>query len=506
MTDLMSPRMGVSTEPVADTRMFRPIRDVLAASEGLAVALLLLGVGLLLRIAFILVHFDIDWEPDGYNHVNIARSVFLDPPGTLWLMIDVWAKPLYTAFFGVLLHVVPTSWPAIVVTQITNALFWTGAAWLTLLVARDLFPRRGTLILVGAIAAFTYVSFRASVTANTEAMGALIFAGGLWLWQRGHFGASLVAMGSLILVRTDAGFCVVVFPLWAMGRSLVSGAGGVPRRMARAVRYGVLFSLPLVLWNLLGYLHTGSPLYVLTHGYPMARGIYGFGHELHYVKEFVRFDTVLFGLFGAGTLLALVHARRMPGVLVVSALASAVYFAVMTLMWAFGAFGSAGLLRYFVFNYPAWLLLAGLAADRGLAWIERRPALAPRAMFLVAGLALVTAAQLHWLVREPVWHHGLLTRVPDNRIRTLRSVDLPWDGVPVYTDRPDVLYYLGRDTVYADGHPLRAVRTPERSGIFVFTQGWSEGYSGVTASDFAAMEKKAVIPGPYGEVFHVYVR
>ena len=37
----------------------------------IAVALLI-GIGLLLRLAFLKEHFDFDWEPDGYKHVVIS--------------------------------------------------------------------------------------------------------------------------------------------------------------------------------------------------------------------------------------------------------------------------------------------------------------------------------------------------------------------------------------------------------------------------------------------------
>jgi hypothetical protein len=39
---------------------------------------------------------------------------------------------------------------------------------------------------------------------------------------------------------------------------------------------------------------------------------------------------------------------------------------------------------------------------------------------------LILIEQLHWLVREPRWHHSQLSRVPDTLARSLPSLDLPW--------------------------------------------------------------------------------
>jgi hypothetical protein len=72
---------------------------------------------------------------------------------------------------------------------------------------------------------------------------------------------------------------------------------------------------------------------------------------------------------------------------------------------------------------------------------------------VVAALTLITVAQLHWLIREPYWHHNLLTRVPDTQVRTLRGLDLPWNRLPIVTDRPDVLYDLGKNSLYGQAHP-----------------------------------------------------
>lgn len=464
--------------------------------------LAILALGLLLRLAFLVVYFDHDWEPDGYQHVLMSKSVYADPLSSLWYLILVWAKPLYTFFFATLYQFVPSSWPALVVTQVTNTFLWFAAGLLTLRIARDLFARDGTLVVLAGIVAFSFVSFRASITANTEPFGALMFAFALFCWHRDRIVLSLFALGAVLLIRTDAIFFVSVFAAAVLIDTLKNRN---PGWVAEFLIRGVAFALPLLLWNVAGYIHTGSLFYVLTHGYPAKTGLYGFGTPLHFVIEFFKFDTVFFALFWIGVVIALTRWRSTPKLLAVSAVACIFYFIVMSVMFFFGAFANGGLLRYFVFGYPAYILVAGLAADSFLGWLEdrRRPAALKGA--LIAGLILVLVGQLHWLVRAPQWSHSLLTRVPINPMQRVTKLPLPLDKLDVYADSPEVLYYLGKSSLYSAQHPLSVARDPSVHGIFVFNKGWSETYSRIDESVFAGEKPVAVIP-TIATVVYIYVR
>lgn len=494
-----TPATGCSSPATAASQAGRTLSQKIPADVVVAI---LIGVGLLLRLAFLAEHFNQDWEPDGYKHVIISKATFAALPGSLWYAVEVWAKPVYTLFYAALYRILPASWPAVVITQVANSVMWTAASLLVLGVARSLFQNRYTLIVIAAFAAFAYVSFRASVSANTEPFGALVFALGMLLLSKRYATAALFVFGSEILIRMDAVFCVSVFPLWIVGRVMLDRDLGLADRLWRSVRYGVAFALPLFVWNLAGFWHTGSPLFVLTNGYPTTAGIYGFGSATYYVREFLHFDPLLFLSFLAGSILILV--RRQSELLVAFAIAALAYFVAMAVFWAMGAFGSAGLLRYFVFQYPLWLLIAGVATEAALTLLQRYA----RGWMghIVAAVCLLSMLQLHWLVREPRWYNSVLTRVPDNQARNLPALLVPLGALPLYTDRPDVLYYLGRDQLYGDSHPITTVRQQDQNGIFIFTQGWTEQYSGLAEKDFAGLRELAKLPGPWGEIFHVYVR
>jgi hypothetical protein len=173
-------------------------------------------------------------------------------------------------------------------------------------------------------------------------------------------------------------------------------------------------------------------------------------------------------------------------------------------MWVFGL-ASAGLLRYFVFVYPAYLLVAAVAFDPLFASLER---VSRRLVSITVALAVVvTVGQLHWLVRPPEWHHGLLTSLPENRMRFLPNNPAVRQAKAIYADRPEVLYYLHRHLRSPDLKALEQVRDPSAKGVFIFIQGWSETTAGVRLEEFQGMEQLDRFPGPrYGEIVFVFRR
>jgi hypothetical protein len=468
-----------------------------------APAALILAAGLAARLICILGEFDRDWEHDPYNHVIFAQSVFADLPGSLAYGIPVWAKPLYTFFFALLYQLLPTTMPALVTTQIANSLLWTASAWLVLLVARDIFRHRQTILLLAVICAFTFIGFRSSISANTEPSAAFIVALGLWLWHRRQMLAASLCFGLVVLARTDGVFCVSVFalaaviePIWERRRN------GVTAALLR----GAVFALPTALWNLAGFLRTGSPLFIVSNGYPTALGIYGHGEPQEYLLTFLAFDTVLATAFAAGAFRVLRHPRDSRPMLVVCAAMGVAYFIVMSAMWSLGAFGSAGYVRYFVFAYPIYILVAGAALDRLFAWLSETGR-AARNNGVATALSLTVLLQLHWFAHGIVWIYNNNTRIPASDLARLRDLPIDWDGKAVYADHPEVAYYLGHDRLYLDRHPLSEIRNPAAHGIFIFVRAWSEGYSpDITAADFAGLTLLATLAGPYREVAYVYER
>ena len=465
----------------------------------LFVCFVILGVGFFLRALHIVWKYDVDWEPDGYQHILYAQSVFAAPPASLWYGINVWAKPLYTFAVGLYVAVLPATLARVPAVQLLNTLLWFFSMVLVIRILREHGREPATIISVSAIGAFSYMFFRDSVSANTEPMGAFIFACGLWLWQKRRRFPALLLFGALVLVRLDAALIGLVFCVATIrdGRRETE-----PRSFSGAALTSFLFFAPIALWNLAGFVQTGSPIFILSHGYKSV-GTYGYGRPFHFVVEFLKFDTPMFAAYLAGLVRIGIDRRQRDRMLILLAIGTGLHFICLSVMWVFGL-ASAGLLRYFVFAFPAYLIVAAEALDwlfGSLGGVFRK--LVP---VIVVIVLILSVAELHWLVRPPEWHYNMLTSMPETLLRLLPENPAVRSAKLIYTDRPEVLYYLRRHFLSPDIAPLQRVRDPSAKGLFIFIQGWSETFSAVRLDDFRSLEQVDRFSGPYGDVVYLFRR
>lgn len=457
----------------------------------------ILAVALALRVAFIIRYWDLDWEVDCYNHIIIAKAVFQNGTEGLWLMISIWGKMLYTTFFALLYLLIPDAWPLVPVTQITNSVLWIAAVALTIAAAKRLSLNRPALLFVALTGAFSFISFRASVTGNTEPMGALVFAAALYFWTADRTRLACFAFGCVPLVRMDAGFCVAICALFLILDRWWTNWSDVREYFYR----GLIFSSPLLFWNALGFIHTGQPLYVLTGGYPNAVGFFGFGSMSEYVQGLLVFDAVLFVPFWLAIIILIVR-RDAQRPIVGLTVAMVAYIGVLSVLRTFGIFATGGLLRYFVFLYPGVMIVAAYGVDQITRRYQRREFAAVGAIVICLGLGW----QLRWLVQDVAWHHSQYTRVPVSNIPKIRAAIAPFVPATIYTDRADVLYYLGLDSLYGHRNPLSAARDPSKRGVFIVAEGWSKVYNGVEEATFAPAKPDALIVDWQTTRFAVFVR
>lgn len=459
----------------------------------------ILAVGFFLRAMHIAWKYDVDWEPDGYQHILFAETVFAAPPASLWYGVDVWAKPVYTFVVALYSALLPATLPRVPAVQLLNTLFWFFAMVVVIRILHEQGRKPATVISLSVIGAFSYMYFRDSVSANTEPMGAFLFACGLWLWQKRRRFPALLLFGALVLVRLDAALIGLVFCVAAIRDELQEKE---PRSFSRAAVASFLFLAPIALWNSAGFVQTGSPVFILSHGYKSV-GSYGYGRPFHFVVEFLKFDTAMFAAYLAGLVRIAIARRPRDRMLVLLAIGTSLHLVCLSAMWVFGL-ASAGLLRYFVFVFPAYLIVGGEALDRlfsSLAGISRR--LVP---VMVVILVILTVGELRWLLRPPEWRYNMLTSMPETRLRFLPENPAVRSAKMIYTDRPEVLYYLRRHFLSPDVAPLQRVRDPSAKGLFVFIQGWSETYSQVRLEEFASLEQLDRFGGPYGDVVYLFRR
>jgi hypothetical protein len=67
----------------------------------------------------------------------------------------------------------------------------------------------------------------------------------------------------------------------------------------------------------------------------------------------------------------------------------------------------------------------------------------------------------------------------------------PYLPAKIYTDRADVSYYVGKDSLYQQRHQIRTVLDPKAPGIFVIADKWSKVYNGLTVESLG--EEKPVL-------------
>ncbi len=456
-----------------------------------SVAIGLIAIAIGLRLHHILSHFDVDWEPDSYQHVLMAKSALAHTSGGLWVAIDPWAKPLFTLLATLIWAVIPHRWPLIPPVQLANTALWITSVVLVAKVAsRE--QARHTGVIVLALGLFSFVAFRDSVSTLTEPSGAILVALGLFAFQKRRSHLAVLAFGLAGLARLDALLLALVAVLDVWIELARSSDLAFRHKIVRIATLGALAAAPVAVWELLGVLH-GMPRYIFG-SYLGANSPYGHGGLFYYVRAFARADPlVVLGGLGAG-IAALIPQSSMPRTTRLAAVQALVYFGVLSIMWARGAVGLAGLLRYFVVAYPAFLL----ASSWGLALLAQR--LLPARTGGLALVALVLAVQgfeLRRLYEPPTYEANEITSLMPSAVgsfpfRQLTSLRDRVGNSPVIADRPEVLYYLGADHSIYDLPKPDQVRDPSLHGIFGFVRGWSESY-GMHLEDFKGLSPFAQV-------------
>jgi hypothetical protein len=468
------------------------------ARIALPLAVILLALGVALRLHHILAHFDVDWEPDSYQHVLMAKSALAHATGGFWIAIDPWAKPLFTLLATSIWAVIPHHWPLIPAVQMANATLWIASVVLVASVAHRESRGGHPGLIVLALGLFSFVAFRESVSALTEPSGAILIAAGLFAYAQRRPYLAILGFGLAGLARLDAlllAFVAVLHMCAEVARREDLTTGG---KLARILTLGTVAVAPVATWEGLGLLH-GGPIRYILGSYAGAGSPYGHGGLLSYVHAFALADPlVVLGALGAGAL-ALFPRNELPRTIRLAALQALIYFVVLSLMWSRGAMGLAGLLRYFVVAYPAFLLATGWLLDT--LGQRLRPGWASTWVTLAIVLA-VQGFELRRLYLPPVYEDNEITSLVPSDLgsypyRQLSALRERVAERTIIADRPEVLYYLGATHSIYDSPKTDQVRDPRVHGIFGFVRGWSEGY-GMHLGDFDSLTPVAqVAPGIY---------
>jgi hypothetical protein len=303
-------------------------------------AMIALGLMALLGVALIFL-FPGSPEQDTDYHFLEARTAWSNP----WLFVDVWGRPLYTAFYAL---------PALL--GFTAARFFAvgigvATAWQTWRLAGDLRLERAWLIIPLLLG--QPVFFELFPDLLTEPVFALVFVVALRCHLRGRTRLGMLAASFLPLARPEGVFLCLIWGVWMVAKSIkprTSAAESIQKDVIPSLPSTLILATGVLFWWIAATCITRDPLFIL-HNWPATwhQDIYGRGTLFSYTQRALEFTGVLLAVpFVLGLWCKMWAPNWIP--LTTSFL---LFFLLHTVFRAYGLFGEAGYPRYMVSVAPA---------------------------------------------------------------------------------------------------------------------------------------------------------
>lgn len=379
------------------------------------------------------------FEPDSYLHFLQAEAVYSQFPDNLSIAADVWAKPLYTLVHGAWLSLLPD--PSLEEAKILNVIIVALCSILVFAISKQLKLSNLYALAAALISNLDFLVFRSSITVLTEPIFTLVFLSSIYLWLKDKRILSALIIGISVLGRLEA---LLFVGIW--GLMIAIKAWQRKKLSTKDIAAIVLLVVPTLMWNLVGYLLTDRPLFLISDGYPTEAGVYGFGHPLYYMEGLY----VQAGIVTTLVTLAAINCykkwdwekfdKRWHFLTII--LTS--FILVQSLLFTFGLFGTAGLLRYFIPIMPLLAIIA-VAFLQDLAkridWDYRQQISFLAVVIVFIGLGSITILQnggfFKGLDNRPADRQGFRQVSNDPEVQLL----LEQDDVFLYSNRPEVIYY-----------------------------------------------------------------
>jgi len=390
---------------------------------------------------------DKDFEPDSYMHFLQAKTIFVNFPQNIGVGLDVWAKPLYALTHGAWLLLFNE--PSLIHAKVLNIILFGAAGFLVYLIARKLGLKFEWALFTALASNLGFITLRSSLSVLTEPLFTVIFLAAILFYIRGSRVISAILIGLSVLCRFEALLFVGIwglFELWKIYQQR--------QLKPKNIVVILLLLLPTIIWNIVGYLQSGRPAYLFTNGYPTTAGIYGFGHPLFYVEGLVVQEGMLMALLIASAVIALNRFRAKSlltpyGFLAINAIT---FLVVQSVLYTFGMFGTAGILRYFILIIPVFWLLAAPVLQTLSEKVDLKPKL--ELLLILVFLGCYALGSLS-ILRSGGGYKGL-----ENKPSVSTEFKNIWNepalqainkntGNHVITNRPEIIYYSGRDLTKA---------------------------------------------------------
>lgn len=299
---------------------------------------------------------------DSYNHYLIARFSWKHPGE---LLLDQWGKPLYNILAS------PFAQLGMMGVEIFNILLLIGSAWLTYFTAKSLNFQFGIAAFILTLA--SPIFFDNTISGLTEPLNAFLLMMVVYLFAERKMLTGAVVAGFLPFARSEGYVILAVIGFYLL----------FVHRHYRA--FFLLFAGSLVM-NGVGWLVEGDPLWIYnTNPYIKyqiestrdQQNICGSGSLWHYVGALPwMMGKPRLLLFVMGMLMILIAYLRNPADHVNRVLffpiagVYALYFAVHSAIWYFGAMGSCGYERVMLVIDPLAALVMAFAAELVLRYLD----------------------------------------------------------------------------------------------------------------------------------------
>jgi hypothetical protein len=456
-------------------------------------------IALLIRVAIIYYHGDSTYEPDGYLHFLQAKYLFQDWPINSGLLINVWAKPLYLLIFAGWLKLFAA--PTLIHAKLLNVLISGLLGIAVYVVARRLKFDFTKSMLAVILTSFSFLLLRSTTSELTEPLAALILLISFAALIKKRFTLAILILGLSVFIRLEF---ILLFPLWLVFIYLQLPALALRTKILKLIPYAVLLIIPLIIWNVLGYLQTGSVFFLLSKGYPLQQGLYSFGYPWHYLEGLAVQEPIilLLGLIGftpiAARLYRQISLKQMPDFQRVDYLwiLFGYYLVIQTLLYMFGLFGTAGMMRYFVPVMPFLALFAAQSLDQ-LAYNKQKLAQNTFVVF-VCLISLISSISQ---IRQQLFFKSMYNQ-PPLATEQIKNYKLLGDysglaNTPYYcSNRPEILYYNNlpyKENSYCLYFDHLWNDAPSGS-VFIVDRNWYEQYNSGYLTDIARRGDYTMLP------------
>lgn len=448
---------------------------------------------------------DRGWEPDSYMHFIELRTVYSNIPDNLDIGISVWAKPLYTYLLG--LPVALFSFDTLIPVQLMNILIFSITFYLVYLIANVIFENNRYALLSLGLSLFSYNLFKSSITALTEPIFTLCIVFGFYLVLKKKYILAGLLFGISILGRIEGLYFLGTYNLWLVYKfelvqlllkrfksRKLEEIIEIKSKVISLLKVWVISVIPVLVWNILGFIHTGRLIYIFDKGYPTEAGQYGFGTILHFPRKLLIEETVIFFLFILGSLVlfySYIYSYRKISIesrvsslytyrseLILAWILAAGFTATQMYFWVIGQFGSAGLSRYLVSVLPFYIFICTLGVKAMVNRLKLNTNINYE-YFIISGIIL---AHLFMLIAnfsgiKPLSRKWIV--VDQDVIDAGKYIGKNYSdtGIEVNSTRPEVIYYAKRDTDWnEEAQNFSSELRNREPGIYVWDEEWKEAF------------------------------